>query len=61
MTGKRGENVTEVNMNIAGMSTFLFPMEFLHFGGKNTFITPLLMMSLHYITNDIINLARNYK
>ena len=26
--------VTEVNMNIAGMSTFLFPMEFLHFGGK---------------------------
>ena len=44
----------EVNMNIAGMSTFLYPMEFLHFGRKNTFITPLLMTSLCYITNDII-------
>ena len=34
MTGKRGENVMEVNINVAGMNTFLFPMEFLHFGGK---------------------------
>ena len=51
MTGKRGENVTEVNMNIAGMSTFLFPMEFLQ---ENTYITPLLMMSLCYVTNDIV-------
>ena len=35
MTGKRGgENVTEVNMNIVGMGTFLFLMEFLYFCGK---------------------------
>ena len=34
MTGKRGENVTEVNMNIVGMGTFLFPMEFLYVCGK---------------------------
>ena len=26
--------VTEVNINVAGMNTFLFPMEFLHFGRK---------------------------
>ena len=26
--------VVEVNMNIAGMNAFLFPMEFLHFGEK---------------------------
>ena len=26
--------VTEVNINTAGMNTFLFPMKFLHFGGK---------------------------
>ena len=24
----------EVNINIVEMSTFLFPVEFLHFGGK---------------------------
>ena len=54
MTGKGGENVTEVNMNIMGMSTFLFPMEFFAFWQENTFITPLLMMSLCYITNDVI-------
>ena len=46
--------VTEVNMNITGMSTFLFPMEFFAFWQENTFITPLLMMSLHYVTNDTI-------
>ena len=34
MTGKRGENVTGVNINTVGMSIFLLPMEFLHFGGK---------------------------
>ena len=41
-------------MNIVGMSTFLFPMEFFAFWQENTFITPLLMMSLCYITNDVI-------
>ena len=34
MTGKRGENVTEVGMNIVGIGTFLFPMEFYVFVGK---------------------------
>ena len=55
MTGKRGgENVTEVNINIVGMSAFIFLMEFLFLLRENTFITPLLMMSLHCVTNDII-------
>ena len=26
--------VAEVNINVVGMNTFLFPMEFLHFGRK---------------------------
>ena len=26
--------VMKVNINVAGMNTFMFPMEFLHFGGK---------------------------
>ena len=26
--------VTEVSINVVGMNTFLFPMEFLHFGRK---------------------------
>ena len=48
MTGKGGENVTEVNMNIAGMGTFLFLIEFYIFAGKY----------LHYSTfNDIITIA----
>ena len=34
MTGKRGENVMGVNINTAGMSIFLLPMQFLHFGRK---------------------------
>ena len=34
MTGKRGENVTKVNINITGKNAFLFPMEFLHFSRK---------------------------
>ena len=39
--------VTEVNINIMGMNAFLFPMEFLHFGGY-----------LHYSTfDDIIMLC----
>ena len=40
MTGKRGgENVVGMNMNAMGMSILLFPMEFLCFGRKKTFIT----------------------
>ena len=37
MTGKRGENVTEVSIGVAGLDTSLFPIEFLyfvHFCGK---------------------------
>ena len=52
--GKRGENVMEVSMNIVGIGTFLFPMEFLCFFQENTFITPLLMASLCYVIDDII-------
>ena len=39
MTGKRGENVMEVSMNIVGIGAFLFPMEFLCFCRK----TPSLL------------------
>ena len=47
MTGKRGENITEVSMNIVGIGAFLFPMEFYVFVGKH----------LHYSTfNDAIML-----
>ena len=45
--------VTEVSMNIVGIGTLLFPMEFYVFAG-NTFITPLLMASLHDIIDDVI-------
>ena len=65
MTGKRGGEVTEVSMNIAGIGTLLFPMEFLCFCGKIPSITPLLMASLHYVIDDVIvtslNLTQNHK
>ena len=44
MTGKRGENVTEVNIDTIGMSIFLLPMEFYVLAGKY----------LHYSTFDDI-------
>ena len=48
MTGKRGENVVGVNINTAGMSTFLLPMEFYILVGKY----------LHYSTfDDVIMLG----
>ena len=54
MTGKRGGDVTEVNMNIAGMGTFLISYRIFIFLQENTFITPLLMASLHCIIDGII-------
>ena len=44
----------EVSINIVGIGAFLFPMEFLCFLGENTFITPLLMASLHYVIDDVV-------
>ena len=54
MTGKRGENV--VGMNILPFRN----RDFNVLVGK-PFITSILMMSLHYITNDVISLSQNYK
>ena len=48
MTGKRGENVT-------GMSILPFQVKFQYFGRK-TLHYSIMMMSLHYVTNDIISL-----
>ena len=31
MTGKRGENVTEVSIGVVAMDTSLFPIEFVYF------------------------------
>ena len=41
-------------MNIAGIDTLLFLMEFFMFLWENTFIAPLLMMLLHCIIDDVI-------
>ena len=66
MTGKGGgENVTEVNMNIVGMDTFLFLMEFLYFFmGKylhySTF-NDVIMLHQELCHSDVIHLAQHYK
>ena len=53
MIGKRGENVT-------GISVFPISVEFQYFGGRTLYYS-IMMMSLHYIANDIISLSQNYK
>ena len=52
MTGKRGEN--------AGIRVFPISVEFQYFGRK-TLHYSIMMMSLHYIANDIISLSPDYK
>ena len=53
MTGKRGENV-------AAISIFPFCIEFKYIGRKTPHYS-IMMMSLHYVTNDIISFYRDYK
>ena len=48
-----------MSMNAMGMSIHPFPIGIFIFWHENTFITQLLMMSLCYITNDIIDPLSN--
>ena len=54
MTGKRGGE------NVAGISVFPISVEFQYFGRK-TLHYSIMMMSLHYIANDVISLSPDYK
>ena len=55
MTGKRGgENVAGMNMNATGMSMHPFQWNCYVLVGKYLHYS-ILMMSLHYVTNDVID------
>ena len=45
---------------IAGVSILHFCIEFQYFG-KKTLHCSIMLMSLHYITNDVISLSQDYK
>ena len=65
MTGKRGGECCRSEYEYRRNEYIPISYGIFTFWQENTFITLLLMMSLHYITNDvtndIINLAQNYK
>ena len=49
-----------IHVYVAGISVFPISVEFQYFGGK-TLHYLIMMMTLHYIANDIISLSQDYK